>query len=94
MLPRLPNENGTININLKRRFQYKASALSLNVRPHKVFQAAHWLLNNSSLYREEEITLDQNWIANSSYVLLDECNDYQPEDPAQDIDNELNTDIQ
>ena len=84
MLPRLPNENGTININLKRRLQYKGSALSLNVRPHKVFQAAH-----SSLYREEEITLNQNWIANSSYVLLDECNDHQPEDPAQDIDNEL-----
>ena len=41
MLPRLPNENGTININLKRRLQHKGSALSLNVRPHKVFQAAH-----------------------------------------------------
>ena len=94
MLPRLPNENGTININLKRRLQYKGSALSLNARPHKVFQAVHWLLNNSSLYREEEITLNQNWIANSSYVLLDECNDHQPEDPAQDIHNELNTDNQ
>ena len=76
MLPRLPNENGTININLKRRLQYKSPALSLNVRPHKVFQAAHWLLNSGSLYREEEIALNQNWIANSSYVLLDECNDH------------------
>ena len=94
MLPRLPNENGTININLKRRLQYKGSAPSLNVRPHKVFQAAHWLLNNSSFYKEEEITLHQNWIANSCYVLLDECNDHQPENPAQDIDNELNTDNQ
>ncbi len=90
MLPRLPNENGTININLKRRLQYKSSALSLNVRPHKVFQAAHWLINNSSLYSEEGITLNQNWIANTSYVLLDECDSHQPEDAAQDIDSGLN----
>ena len=66
----------------------------MNVRPQKVFQAAHWLLNNTSLYGEEEITLNHNWIANSSYVLLDECNDHQPEDLAQDIYNELNTDNQ
>ena len=31
MLPRLPNETGTIKVNLKRRLQYKSSALSLNV---------------------------------------------------------------
>ena len=36
MLPRLPDETGTIKVNLKRRLQYKSSALSLNVRPHKV----------------------------------------------------------
>lgn len=89
MLPRLPHENGTINVNLKRRLQYKGSALSLNVRPHKVLQAAHWLLNNSSLYQEEGIVLNQNWIANTSCVILDECDNDQPEDAAQDIDNGL-----
>ena len=36
MLLRLPDETGTIKVNLKRRLQYKSSALSLNVRPHKV----------------------------------------------------------
>ena len=49
MLPRLPNEAETIKIHLKRRLQYKSSALSLNVRPVKVFQAANWLVQNSSL---------------------------------------------
>ena len=34
MLPRLPDETGTIKVNLKRKLQYKSSALSLNVRPH------------------------------------------------------------
>ena len=34
MLPRLPSETGTIKVNLKRRLQYKSSALSPNIRPH------------------------------------------------------------
>ena len=50
MLPRLPSETGTIKVNLKRKLQYKSSALSLNVRPHKVVEAADWLMTNSSLY--------------------------------------------
>ena len=61
MLPRLPSETGTIKVNLKRRLQYKSSALSLNIRPYKVVQAANWLISNSSLYRQEGITLNQNW---------------------------------
>ena len=42
----------TIKVNLKRKLQYKSSALSLNIRPHKVVQAAQWLMNNSSLYKD------------------------------------------
>ena len=52
MLPRLPQESGTIKVQLKRRLEYKSSALSLNVRPNKIFQAANWLATNSTLYRE------------------------------------------
>jgi hypothetical protein len=63
MLPRLSHEMGTIKVQLKRRLQYKSSAVSLNIRPNKVMQAAAWLLNTSSLYKEEGITLDQNWMA-------------------------------
>ena len=70
MLPRLPDETGTIKVNLKRKLQYRSSALSLNVRPHKVVQAANWLVNNSSLHREEGITFNENWLDNNSNVLL------------------------
>lgn len=52
-------------------------------------QAAHWLFNNSSLYQEEGIALNQNWIAHTSNVLSDESDNDQLEDPAQDIDNGL-----
>ena len=69
MLPRLPDETGTIKVNLKRRLQYKSSALSLNVRPHKVVQAANWLVNNSNLYREEGISFHQNWLDNNDVLL-------------------------
>ena len=84
MLPRLPDETGTIKVNLKRRLQYKSSALSLNVRPHKVMQAANWIVNNSSLYREEGIMLNQNWSENNGN--LHECNVEEHEDQSQDID--------
>ena len=35
VLPRLPQESGTVKVQLKRRLQYKSSALSLNVRPYE-----------------------------------------------------------
>ena len=53
MLSRLPSETNTIKVNLKRRLQYKSSALSLNVRSHKVTEAARWLVRNGNLYQEE-----------------------------------------
>ena len=61
LLPRLANETGTIKVKLKRRLQYKSSALSLNVRPHNVIQAASWLVENSDLYKEEGIVVNRDW---------------------------------
>ena len=62
MLPRLLDQTGTIKVQLKRRLQYKSSALSLNIRPHKVMQAAAWLVNTSPLYEGQGIIIDQNWL--------------------------------
>ncbi len=62
MLPRLSHETGTIKVQLKRQLQYKSSALSLNIRSHKVMQAAAWLVNTSVLYQEQGITLDESWM--------------------------------
>ena len=36
VLSRLPHESGAVNVNLKRKLQYKCSSLSLNLNPHKV----------------------------------------------------------
>ena len=70
MLPRLSHKTGTIKVQLKRRLQYKSSALSLNIRPRKVVQAAAWLINTSSLYQEQGITLDENWMTSIESELV------------------------
>ena len=61
MSPRLPHKNGAIKVQSKRKSQYNSSALSLNVRPHKVIQAASWLANTCALYQREGITVNQTW---------------------------------
>jgi hypothetical protein len=66
MLPGFPNYTSTIKVNLKRRLQYKSSALSLNVRPHKVAEAAKWLVNNGNLYKDEGITFNGTWLEDNS----------------------------
>jgi hypothetical protein len=75
MLPRLPQDTGTIKVQLKRRLQYKSSALSLNVRPNKVMQAAAWLVNTSELYREQGITFDQHWLSYFDVTILNSDNE-------------------
>ena len=88
MLPRLPSETGTIKVNLKRRLQYKSSALSLNIRPHKVVQAANWLVTNSTLYRQEGITVNQAWGEEcTSNFLFDDRNIENETEEPQNIHN-------
>ena len=64
LLPRLPEQTGTIKVQLKRRLQYKSSALALNIRPHKVLQAANWLGSTSTLYHDQGITFNPDWEIN------------------------------
>ena len=55
VLPQLPQESGTVKVQLTRQLRYKSSALSLNVRPYKILQAANWLAANINLYREHGV---------------------------------------
>ena len=51
-------------------------------------QAANWLINNSSLYREEGITLNPNWLNNNSNGLspVGESDTQQHEHQSENID--------
>ena len=71
VLPRLDSETGTIKVHLKRRLKYKNCTMSQNVRPVKVFEAAKWLTENSSLYKHENIKLNEQWIDTISTESLD-----------------------
>ena len=90
MLPRLPDETGTIKVQLKRRLQYKSSALSLNIRPRKVMQAAAWLVNTSPFYEGEGITIDQNWLRSLPVSADETCNSIETQN---DADNETTSNI-
>ena len=87
MLPRLSHETGTIKVQLKRRLQYKSSALSLNVRPNKVMQAAAWLVNTSLLYQEQGITLDDSWMASIEPETVSGDHDNQKSNSSDDQTN-------
>ena len=89
-LPRLPSNTGTIKVNLKRKLKYKSSALSLNVRPHKVLQAAHWLIKNSSLYQDQGIELNSLWeseFERQQTQNTDSGSEQQPAPLTSDIDD-------
>ena len=90
MLPRLPCEAGTIKVNLKRKLQYKSSAMSLNVRPHKVVEAALWLMSNSNLYKSEGIVFNQDWVKNYNEEIIsqDESFDNGYGSDQQSVNNE------
>ena len=75
ILPRLQNQTATIKVNLKRMLKYNSSALSLNVRPYKVFEAANWLMSHSNLYKDEGIVLNNDWINQHSQDANDVNND-------------------
>ena len=90
MLPRLPDETGTIKVQLERRLQYKSSALSLNIRPHKVMQAAAWLVNTSPLYEDKGITIDQNWLRSLPVSAVETCGSIETQN---DADKETTSNI-
>ncbi|XP_060571280.1 uncharacterized protein LOC132729522 [Ruditapes philippinarum] len=61
-LPRMINENETIMLKLKRKLSYKHHVAFENVRPYKVFEAAKWLVRNSSLFKNEGIVVNDTWL--------------------------------
>lgn len=71
VFPWLPSETGTVKVNLKIQLQHKSSAMSLNVRLHKVVLAAHWLKSNSGLYKDEGVALNADWIIDFNGEILE-----------------------
>ncbi|KAJ8048375.1 hypothetical protein HOLleu_00659 [Holothuria leucospilota] len=67
-LPRRMDETQTIPVKFKRKLSFKHSVQSQNIRPSKVINAAVWLVNNSQLYRDEGVKIEQSWRENLKNV--------------------------
>ena len=67
-------------------------ALSLNIRPHKVVLAAQWLVESSSLNRDEGITFNDTWLERTPNVLstIDDDNMEKNVNDLPDIDCDTN----
>ena len=60
-LPRLQNESETIPVRLKRMKEFKHGVATENVRPVAVMTALRTLMNTSELYKEANISIDDDW---------------------------------
>ena len=60
-LPRPMNDDFTVAIQLKKKLSYKTVDFKENVRPLRVLTALHWLMNNSKLYKNSGIVIDDDW---------------------------------
>ena len=60
-LPRPVTASDIIPIRLKRKKAYKTSVYSENVRPLKVMSALQWLMTNSPVYKDHNISVDLTW---------------------------------
>ena len=60
-LPRPMDDNFTVAIQLKKKLSYKTVDFKENVRPLRVLTALHWLMNNSKLYKNSGILIDDDW---------------------------------
>ena len=81
-LPRLQNESETIPVKLKRMKELTHAVETENVRPVAVMTALRTLINTSELYKEANISIDDNWTSNNT--------DIQSESP-QSSDDESDT---
>lgn len=67
-LPRMQCDKDTILLKFKRKLSYKHHMAFKKRRPNKVFDAAKWLVNNSMLFKNEGIQVDENWINNYQQI--------------------------
>ena len=70
-LPHNMQDTETISVKIKRKHSYKHHVLAENIRPRKVLEALHYLLQNSTMFQNENIQIDTDWLRK---LLTDESN--------------------
>ena len=67
-LPCNRQETDTISVKIKCKHSYKHHVLAENIRPRKVQEALHYLPQNSTMFQNENIQIDADWLQNYSRV--------------------------
>lgn len=66
-LPRLLSEDETISLKFKRNLSFNHCVAFERIRPHKVFAAATWLVENSELFQQEGIQVNFDWLQSQDF---------------------------
>ena len=66
-LPRSLSDTHTIDVKYKRKLEYKKCKFQENIRPYAVWRAARYLLENSNIYKNENIKLNTDWLNTMSH---------------------------
>ena len=59
----------------------------MNIRPHKVVEAANWLVNDGNLYKREGITFNENWHNGDNILLAHDGSDSESEEETGIMNN-------
>ena len=61
-LPRTLSDTETLVVKYKQKLEYKKCEFRENIQPYAVWKAAHYLLQNSNIYKNENIQLNTDWL--------------------------------
>ena len=80
-LPRTLSDTETLVVKYKQKLEYKKCEFQENIRPSAVWKATRYLLQNSNLYKNENIQLKTDWlnsISDYSGSLIKEVEVFDP----------------
>ena len=86
-LPRCQNDMQTIPLKLKRKLSFQSAVCTQNVRPARVLKALKYLLQNSDLYKQSNVTINTSWQESFSSEHINDGN----MDDKNDFPNSANT---
>ena len=90
----LPSDTDTLVVKYKRKLEYKKCEFQENIRPYAVWTAAQYLLQNSDIYKKENIQLNTDWlnsISECSESLVKEVEIFYP--ISEDLPNDIEVNI-
>ena len=92
-LPRTLSDTETLVVKYKRKLEYKKCEFRENIHPYAVWKATRYLLQNSNIYKNENIQLNTDWlnsISDDSGSLIKEVEVFDPISEHLSNDDETN----